>query len=330
MLNDEERAQINDVVVFPWVLTGPAYSARASQVLIAVPATLFRGRILMLEAEYVEPPQVPAPIAAPKRSGRATAKKRPAQAATPPPQLSIPSGDALASIVVDEIKIANQSQVLTNSGGIGGPTLLGLAFSRKARPLFLHLDTAQRNNQISIIARNISPHEVRLRGVVLGESIFQRRLEDPTVATPAPVPPAPDQPSDDAPTEASVPHFVSPFVRRPTMRAREQLMPLSPVEIAPGASEELVGCPQQDVTFNRLIVDPAFDVEDVFLGDAYRAPRASMAARPGFLFAADFPFDLPLRLPRAFVNTSVHVRLRNRSSKPKLAYALLHGTAHYD
>lgn len=86
-------------------------------------------------------------------------------------RLIIPS-DIAGALVINDIKIANQSQFLTNSGGSGGPTVPARAFSEVAVELLLDLDTAQVNNQVSLVVQNISGGAVTFYGALFGIAVY--------------------------------------------------------------------------------------------------------------------------------------------------------------
>ncbi|MFI5298847.1 MAG: hypothetical protein ACHREM_12185 [Polyangiales bacterium] len=86
-------------------------------------------------------------------------------------RLIIPS-DIAGAVTINDIKIANQSQFLTNSGGTNGPTVPGRAFSEVAVELLLDLDTAQVNNQVSLVVQNISGGSVMFYAALFGVAVY--------------------------------------------------------------------------------------------------------------------------------------------------------------
>lgn len=224
------------------------------------------------------------------------------------PRGIIISGCSLAHIAIDDVKVARDSQLLSNSGGPGGPFLPAEFFSEECMGVLpFEMDTCQANNQLGLNLRNLHPNEPMTPTVMVVGLLCEP--DGGRAAAPAP--------------------WVHGAPRKKLVRARPLIFwPWEPT-CEPGETIELTATTRQEYRARHLLLSEltasAFEVVDISTSTEQRPPRVCRVPRPGSLFATSSKVRLPLRLPTIDFNQSIVVTLRNTSDRPQAPRAVLAG-----
>ncbi|MFI5297368.1 MAG: hypothetical protein ACHREM_04660 [Polyangiales bacterium] len=227
------------------------------------------------------------------------------------------TGCDLSLIAIEEVRVANQSQAITSSGGAGGPSLPAELFAQAHAGLMpWAMDTCQANNQASVMLRNLDPERtVRPRVMFLGQPTdieLSAKLRGGVIAA-----------TDTTPQRA---RRATPVMLYPHGRNGDERCP-------PGETIDLIAHVQQEFAAVHLLLTAetagAFDVIDISTSTEQRPPRVCREPRPGSLFAPSSPVRVTLRMPTISSDQSIVVTLKNVSDRPVLARGALWGHAIY-